>query len=142
MIDCTVCVGNPPRPGPVYGPDAGWMQPTKCLEEKQVAIMSQSAVVRISDVQFRVSENEVVRVPLLQAEIGTKLEFDEVLLVGGDEVKVGTPLVEGAKVRAEVIEQGKEDKIVVFKKKRRKNYQKTQGHRQAYTAIKITAIEA
>jgi large subunit ribosomal protein L21 len=104
--------------------------------------MSQSAVVRISDVQFRVSENEVVRVPLLQAEIGTKLEFDEVLLVGGDEVKVGTPLVEGAKVRAEVIEQGKEDKIVVFKKKRRKNYQKTQGHRQAYTAIKITAIEA
>ncbi len=103
--------------------------------------MSQSAVVRISDVQYRVSENDVVRVPLLDAKIGAKLEFDQVLLVGGDEIKVGTPLVEGAKVRAEVVEQGKADKIIVFKKKRRKNYRRTQGHRQPFTAIKITAIE-
>ncbi len=103
--------------------------------------MSQSAVVRIADVQFRVSENDVIRVPLMEAEMGAKLEFDEVLLVGGDEVRVGAPLVEGAKVLAEVVGQGKEEKVVVFKKKRRKNFQKTQGHRQLYTAVKITGIQ-
>ncbi|HKI84572.1 MAG TPA: 50S ribosomal protein L21 [Candidatus Krumholzibacteria bacterium] len=103
--------------------------------------MSQSAVVRIADVQFRVSENDVIRVPLMEAEMGAKLEFDEVLLVGGDEVRVGAPLVEGAKVLAEVVGQGKEEKVLVFKKKRRKNFQKTQGHRQLYTAVKITGIQ-
>ncbi len=103
--------------------------------------MSQSAVVRIADVQFRVSENDIIRVPLMEAEVGAKLEFDEVLLVGGDEVQVGAPLVEGAKVLAEVVAQGKEEKVVVFKKKRRKNFQRTQGHRQLYTAVKITGIQ-
>ena len=133
---CGQC-GDSPRVMPVCVS----AESSKCLEEKQVAIMSQSAVVRISDVQYRVSESDVVRVPLLDAEIGAKLEFDQVLLVGGDEIKVGTPLVEGAMVRAEVVEQGKADKIIVFKKKRRKNYRRTQGHRQPFTAIKITAIE-
>jgi len=103
--------------------------------------MSQSAVVRIADVQFRVSENDIIRVPLMEAEVGAKLEFDEVLLVGGDEVQVGAPLVEGAKVLAEVVAQGKEEKVIVFKKKRRKNFQRTQGHRQLYTAVKITGIQ-
>jgi large subunit ribosomal protein L21 len=103
--------------------------------------MSQSAVVRIADVQFRVSENDIIQVPLMEAEVGAKLEFDEVLLVGGDEVQVGAPLVEGAKVLAEVVGQGKDEKVVVFKKKRRKNYQRTQGHRQLYTALKITGIQ-
>jgi len=104
--------------------------------------MSQSAVVRIQDMQFRVSEDDLIRVPLIEAEVGAKLEFDEVLLVGGDEVRVGTPLVEGAKVTAEVVEQGKGDKIIVFKKKRRKDYRRTQGHRQPYTALRITGILA
>ena len=103
--------------------------------------MSQSAVVRIQDVQFRVSEDDLIRVPLLEVEVGAKLEFDQVLLVGGDEIRVGTPLVEGAKVTAEVVEQGKEEKVIVFKKKRRKNYRRTQGHRQAYTALRITGIQ-
>jgi large subunit ribosomal protein L21 len=103
--------------------------------------MSQSAVVRIADVQFRVSENDIIRVPLMEAEVGAKLEFDQVLLVGGEEVQVGLPLVEGAKVMAEVVGQGKEEKVLVFKKKRRKNYQRMQGHRQLYTALKITGIQ-
>jgi len=109
---------------------------------KQVAKMSQTAVVRIQDMQFRVSEDDLIRVPLLEAEVGATLEFDEVLLVGGDETRVGTPLVEGAKVTAEVVEQGKADKIIVFKKKRRKDYRRTQGHRQPYTALRITGIQA
>ena len=79
--------------------------------------------------------------PLLDAEVGAKLEFDQVLLVGGNEIQVGSPLVEGAKVTAEVVEQGKEEKVLVFKKKRRKNYQRMQGHRQLYTAIRITGIQ-
>ncbi len=103
--------------------------------------MSQSAVVRIADVQFRVSENDIIRVPLMEAEVGAKLEFDQVLLIGGEEVQVGLPLVEGAKVMAEVVGQGKEEKVLVFKKKRRKNYQRMQGHRQLYTALKITGIQ-
>ncbi len=117
-------------------------KPRKSNWYKQVAIMSQSAVVRIQDMQFRVSEDDLIRVPLIEAEVGAKLEFDEVLLVGGDEVRVGTPLVEGAKVTAEVVEQGKGDKIIVFKKKRRKDYRRTQGHRQPYTALRITGILA
>jgi len=103
--------------------------------------MASSAVVRIQDVQYRVQENEIVRVPLLEAEVGAQLVFDQVLLVGGDEPRVGTPLVDGAEVRAEVVDQGKSDKVLVFKKKRRKNYRRTQGHRQPFTAIRITSIQ-
>lgn len=103
--------------------------------------MASSAVVRIQDVQYRVQENEIVKVPRLDAAVGTELVFDQVLLVGGDEPVVGTPLVEGAEVRGEVVDQGKADKILVFKKKRRKNYRRTQGHRQPFTAIRITSIQ-
>ena len=103
--------------------------------------MASSAVVRIQDVQYRVRENEIVKVPRLDAAVGTELVFDQVLLVGGDEPVVGTPLVDGAEVRGQVVEQGKADKILVFKKKRRKNYRRTQGHRQPFTAIRITSIQ-
>lgn len=103
--------------------------------------MADTAVVRIADIQYRVSENQVLRIPRVEGEVGSSLEFDQVLLVGGDDPRVGTPIVEGARVRAEVLEQGRGPKIRVFKKKRRKGYRKTIGHRQSFTAVRITAIE-
>lgn len=103
---------------------------------------AQNAVVRIKDVQYRVSEGDVLDVPLMEGEAGSELEFGEVLMVGGDDPKVGTPLVEGAKVAAELVEHGRGGKLLVFKFKRRKNYRRTIGHRQAYTRIRITGIQA
>lgn len=104
--------------------------------------MAANAVVRIKDVQYRVSEGDVLDVPLMEGEAGSTVEFGEVLMVGGDDPRVGTPLVDGAKVAAEVVEHGRGDKLIVFKFKRRKNYRRTIGHRQAYTRIRITGIQA
>lgn len=101
-----------------------------------------SAVVKISGQQVRVHENDVIRVPLLADEVGSSVEFDQVLMVAGDEVKVGTPTVEGARVVAEVVEHGRDRKIRVFKMKRRKTYRRTKGHRQHFTQLRITAIQA
>lgn len=100
-----------------------------------------SAVVRIKDKQIRVQENDVVKVPLLEDEVGATVDFDDVLLLSDDEVRVGTPTVEGARVRAEVLDHGREKKILVFKFKRRKGYRRMRGHRQDFTAVKITSIE-
>ena len=106
--------------------------------------MSSSAVVLIQDMQFRVSEDQVVRVPRLDQEVGAKVEFDQVLLVSGDASeggpRVGQPTVDGATVTAEVVEHGRGEKVIVFKMKRRKNYRRTKGHRQAYTDIRIKSI--
>lgn len=101
-----------------------------------------SAVVQIAGKQVRVHENDVIRVPLLADEVGSSVEFDEVLLVSDTDIKVGTPTVKGAKVVAEVLEHGREKKIRVFKMKRRKTYRRTQGHRQHFTQLRITAIQA
>jgi len=99
------------------------------------------AVVKIKNQQFRVSPDLKLQVPLFDNEVGDTLTFDEVLMVSdGDEVKVGTPNIEGASVAAEVLGHGRSRKIVVFKKKRRKNYRRKNGHRQEYTEIKITGI--
>ncbi len=100
-----------------------------------------NAVVRIKDVQFRVHENDLIKVPRLEDEVGSQIELDEVLLLGGDEIRVGSPTVEGARVRAEVVEHGRDKKIVVFKMKRRKNYRRKHGHRQQFTHLRITGIE-
>ncbi|RKZ18503.1 50S ribosomal protein L21 [bacterium] len=101
-----------------------------------------SAVVQIAGKQMRVHENDVIKVPLLADEVGSSVEFDQVLLVGGDDVKVGTPTVDGAKVLAEIVEHGRDRKIRVFKMKRRKTYRRTKGHRQHFTQLRITAIQA
>ena len=101
-----------------------------------------SAVVQISGKQVRVHENDVIRVPLLADEVGSSVEFAEVLLVSDADIKIGTPVVEGAKVVAEVLEHGRDKKIRVFKMKRRKTYRRTKGHRQHFTQIRITAIQA
>lgn len=100
-----------------------------------------SAVVRIKDKQIRVQANDVIKVPFLENEVGSTVDFDEVLLLNDTEVRVGTPTVEGARVRAEVLAHGRDKKVLVFKYKRRKGYRNMQGHRQDFTSVKITAIE-
>ena len=93
--------------------------------------------------QHRVSEGDVIRLERLSGEPGQSVEFDRVLLVSqDDDVTVGVPYVEGGKVTAEVVEQGRGDKIRVVKFKRRKNYLRRTGHRQDYTEVRITAINA
>lgn len=100
-----------------------------------------SAVVRILDKQIRVHEKDVIEVPLMQDEVGSKVEIDDVLMLAGDDVKVGTPTVEGAKVTAKVVEHGRGPKIRIFKFKRRKTFRKSMGHRQGFTKLEITSIE-
>ena len=101
------------------------------------------AIVDYKGTQFRVEKDMNLVIPFLGEEInpGDKIEIEDVLLVDTDgDLKVGTPLVTDATVSAEVIEHGKDDKVIVFKKKRRKGYAKKQGHRQNYSKIKITEI--
>ena len=99
------------------------------------------AVIKTGGRQFKVAPGQVVRVGKLEAEVGDAVSLAEVLLVkDGETLKAGTPLLAGVTVSATVVEQDRAKKIIVFKKKRRKGYQKKQGHRQDYTAIKITAI--
>ena len=101
------------------------------------------AVIKTGGKQYRVSEGSVLRVEKLDGAAGDKIEFDSVLLVGeGEDVKVGTPFVKGSKVEATVQSQGRSRKVEVIKFKRRKNYKRTQGHRQAYTEIRVTGISA
>ncbi|RMF56171.1 MAG: 50S ribosomal protein L21 [Calditrichaeota bacterium] len=99
------------------------------------------AIVEISGKQFRVEPNVKLKVPYQHKEVGDTVEFDRVLLLhDGSEVKVGHPVVEGAKVQAKVVEHGREKKIIVFKKKRRKGYKVKRGHRQHFTRIEIENI--
>ncbi|MGD8306631.1 MAG: 50S ribosomal protein L21 [Ignavibacteria bacterium] len=99
------------------------------------------AVVNIAGQQFKVSENKSYYVPKLSDDPESEITFDDVLLVGDDKkVKIGSPAVKGAKVQAKVIEHIKDDKIIVFKKKRRKSYRKFNGHRQQLTKIEVTKI--
>ncbi len=98
--------------------------------------MSNFAIFQTGGKQYRVQAGDIVKVEKLNAE--GKVEFDQVLMVGD---KVGTPFVEGAKVVAEVLEQKRTDKVLVFKKKRRQNYRRTHGHRQYITVLKITEIK-
>lgn len=99
------------------------------------------AIVDIAGKQFQVEKDQKLRVPLLDAKSGEELSFDTVLLYrDDDETKIGTPTVEGAAVKAEVLEHGRSKKIIVFKKKRRKGYKVKRGHRQKYTEIEIKDI--
>ncbi len=99
------------------------------------------AVVDIAGQQFRMAEQERLRVPLLKQEKGATVTFDRVLLLAGDtEIRVGNPTVPGATVQATVVDHGQGDKVLVFKKKRRKGYRVKRGHRQAYTEIQVTKI--
>ena len=99
------------------------------------------AVIKSGGKQYRVESGAKLRVAALAAEVGANVSFEEVLLVGGgDAVKVGAPLVSGALVKATVLAHGRGDKVKIFKLRRRKHYQKTQGHRQSYTEVRIDDI--
>jgi len=101
------------------------------------------AIVEIAGQQFKVEKNNQIFVHRLDGEEGASLEFDKVLLIeDGKKIKVGTPTVEGAKVSAKIISHLKGDKVIVFKKKRRKGYKKKNGHRQYLTKISIENITA
>ena len=101
------------------------------------------AVIVTGGKQYKVAEGEFLKVEKLEIATGESITFDRVLLVGnGDEVQIGAPVVDGAKVVAEVIAQGRHDKIRIIKFRRRKHHMKRQGHRQWYTEIKITGIQA
>jgi large subunit ribosomal protein L21 len=99
------------------------------------------AVIKTGGKQYRVAANDKITIEKLPAEAGATVTFEEVLMVGdGDKATVGTPLVAGATVAGEVVEQTRGDKIFVFKKKRRKHYRRRAGHRQHLTVVKITDI--
>ena len=100
------------------------------------------AVIRTGGKQYRVNEGGHLRVEKLPGAVGDKLEFPEVLMLGGDKLAVGKPFVSGAKVTAEIVAQGRDKKIIVFKIRRRKRYRRHGGHRQPYTELKITGIRA
>ena len=100
------------------------------------------AIIETGGKQVKVAEGEVIFVEKLDAEVGSTVVFDKVLLVSGDETKVGAPYIEGAKVSAKVEKQGRDKKIIVYKYRAKKNYHKKQGHRQAYTKLTIEAINA
>ena len=101
------------------------------------------AVFETGGKQHKVTEGEIIRVEKLDAEPGSEIVFDKVMMVKtDDDIMIGEPYVESASVKAEVIEQGKDKKIIVFKYKRKKNYQRKQGHRQQYTTLQIKAIAA
>ncbi|OQY08149.1 MAG: 50S ribosomal protein L21 [Desulfobacteraceae bacterium 4572_123] len=100
------------------------------------------AVVSTGGKQYKVQEGETLSVEKLPGEVGSQISFDRVLMFSDDEnISVGKPVIENAVVSAHIIEQGKARKILVFKYKRRKRYRRTQGHRQAFTKVKIDSIE-
>ena len=100
------------------------------------------AVIATGGRQLRVEKGQLLRLDRLETEPGKKVTFDNVLLVGeGEGVKVGTPTLSGAKVTATVIEEARDKKIIVFKKKRRKQYRRTRGHRQYYSLVRIDKIQ-
>lgn len=100
------------------------------------------AIIKTGGKQYVVEEGKVISIEKLDVEEGAEVTFDEVLLVSGDDVKIGQPNVAGAKVTGKVLEQGKERKMRIFKYKAKSNYRRRQGHRQPFTKVKIEKIEA
>ena len=101
------------------------------------------AVIKTGGKQYRVAAGEKLKIEQIPADVGSEITIDQVFMVGeGDAVKIGTPVVAGASVKATVVSHGLHDKIKIFKMRRRKHYQKHQGHRQNYTELRIEAISA
>ena len=99
------------------------------------------AVVRTGGKQYRVAKDSVLKVESLVGEVGAKLEL-EVLMLGGDKPQIGAPLVKGASVSCEILGHGQGEKVIAFKKKRRKNTHRKRGHRQHFTKLKVLSISA
>jgi large subunit ribosomal protein L21 len=100
-----------------------------------------NAVIRTGGKQYRVAPGDVLRIEKLAGSPGDKITFDEVLFLGGESPKFGAPLVSGAKVSGEIVAQDRGEKIVIFKFKRRKKHRRKNGHRQSFTAVKITEVQ-
>ncbi|MBN8442522.1 MAG: 50S ribosomal protein L21 [Thauera sp.] len=101
------------------------------------------AVIKTGGKQYRVAAGEKIKVEQIPADVGSEITIDQVFMVGeGESVKIGTPVVAGASVKATVVSHGRHDKVKIFKMRRRKHYQKHQGHRQNYTELRIEAISA
>ncbi len=100
------------------------------------------AIIVTGGKQYKVSEGDVIRVEKLGAEAGEEFTFDQVLAVSDDELKVGTPVLAGATVKAEVLSNGRAKKVVVYKYKSKTGYHKKNGHRQSFSQVKITKINA
>jgi large subunit ribosomal protein L21 len=101
------------------------------------------AVIKTGGKQYRVCAGDKLKIEKLDAEIGSEVSFDQVLMVGeGADIKVGAPMLEGASVKATVLNQARGEKIHIFKMRRRKHYRKSQGHRQSYTEVQIGGISA
>lgn len=98
------------------------------------------AIIKTGGKQYRVQQGDEFRVEKLDAKVGDKVVFDEVVAVGGDKLITGTPFVEGYAVTAEVLEQGKADKVIIYKYKAKKDYRRKNGHRQPFTLVRITDI--
>ena len=98
------------------------------------------AIIATGGKQYKVSEGDIITIEKLGVEAGEKVTFDQVLVVGGDDLKVGDPTVAGATVEASVVENGKAKKVIVYKYKRKTGYHKKNGHRQQYTKVKIEKI--
>ena len=99
------------------------------------------AVIRTGGKQYRVAPGDTLRIEHLTGEVGSPVEFTEVLLTAAEgAVRIGTPLIDGARVRGQIVAQGRARKILIFKKKRRKNYRRRRGHRQDITAVRVTEI--
>jgi len=98
------------------------------------------AVIKTGGKQYRVAADDVLKVEKVKGEPGEIIQFGEVLVVGGDKPTLGTPAVSGASVAAEVLEQGRGDKVIAFKKRRRKNSRRKRGHRQEFTLVRVTEI--
>jgi large subunit ribosomal protein L21 len=114
----------------------------RSLKKRQKVVFIMYAVVRTGGKQYKVSEGNFLKVEKLQGEVGDTVELNEVLMVGGDSVLIGVPLVASASVVGTIVQQGKDKKILVFKSKRRKGTRKLRGHRQPRTILKIEQIKA
>jgi large subunit ribosomal protein L21 len=98
------------------------------------------AVIKTGGKQYRVAADDLLKVEKIKGEVGEIVQFGEVLVVGGEPATIGTPIVAGASVAAEVVEQGRGPKVIAFKKRRRKNSRRKRGHRQEFTLVRITEI--
>ena len=99
------------------------------------------AVIKTGGKQYRIAENDVIEIEKLPGDTGDTVSFEQVLMAGsGEDVTIGTPFIDGAKVEGEILDQKRARKIIVFKKKRRHNYRRKKGHRQHLTRVKITNI--
>ncbi len=100
------------------------------------------AVVRTGGKQYKVAKDTVLKVETLAGDVGSKLTLGDVLMLGGDAPKIGAPLVKGASIQCEILEHGQGEKVIAFKKKRRKNTPRKRGHRQHFTKVKVLGITA